>query len=174
MFLLLMALGLSSPVLAEVPSDCGQDQPTIPAFSLVDDNPNSPTYGQSLGPGDFEGQVRIVYFAHSSCGVCQSHVAELQEIWDEKSAEWTDQVQFLVVNMAGYESSMPELVEGITLPVLQDTTTELVTEGVGGYKWYVYFIDEAGTVRWIHYYMDLPGGERDRFIDEVTSLVEAE
>ena len=162
------------PALADVPADCGQDQPAVPAFELVDENPGSSSYGQTLGPESFEGQVRVVYFAHASCGVCQSHVAAMQEIWDEKQADWDGKVQLLVVNMPGYESYLPDLVEGITLPVLQDTSEKLVTEGVGGYKWYVYFVDADGTLRWLHYYLDLPGSERERFITEVESLVEAE
>lgn len=173
MTFLFLALALVSPSLAEVPSDCGHELPAVPAFSLVDSNPGSPTSGQSLGPADFEGQARIVYFAHAGCGVCQSHVAELQEIWDEKASAWTGQVQLLVINMPGYESYLPDLVEGITLPVLQDTNTDLVSEGMGAYKWYVYFVDAEGTVRWVHYYLDLPGSERDRFITEVDGLLEA-
>ncbi len=37
-----------------------------PGFSLEDLNPNSLTYGQMMGPSDFEGDVTILFFGHET------------------------------------------------------------------------------------------------------------
>ena len=33
-------------------------------FSLEDINPNSDTYGQSIGPSDYLGEICILFFGH--------------------------------------------------------------------------------------------------------------
>lgn len=33
-------------------------------FSLEDVNPNSETFGQLIGPGDYEGNICIIFFGH--------------------------------------------------------------------------------------------------------------
>lgn len=38
----------------------------LPDFSLPDVNPNSPSYGQDLGPSMFRGQVSAWYFGHAT------------------------------------------------------------------------------------------------------------
>ncbi len=168
--LLLLSLLLAMPeVGAEAPTDCGQVQPTAPDFQLPDVNENSATYGQTMGSQDFRGKTLILYFAQASCAVCQSHVAALQAIWTEHPA-WAEDTRILVVNMPGYEGYLPDLVEGITLPVLQDDDTQLVSESHGASKWYVYFVDDEGTLRWLHYELALTSTEAQRFVDEVESL----
>lgn len=168
--LVLLPLLLASPeVRAEVPTDCGEVQPTVPDFQLPDANENSATFGQTLGAQDFRGKTLVLYFAHASCGVCQSHAKALQEIWDEHP-DWAADTQILIVNMPGYDSYLPELVEGVQLPVLQDDDTQLVSEGYGAYKWYIYFVDDGGTLRWLHYDLSLTGSEAERFVLEVEQL----
>ena len=39
---------------------------TVPEFTLRDENPNSATSGQQVGPKTFEGKVTGWYFGHSS------------------------------------------------------------------------------------------------------------
>ncbi len=41
---------------------CGLDDPSIPDFTLTDDNSNSPTHGQEVGLGDFAGKVVVIYW----------------------------------------------------------------------------------------------------------------
>jgi len=58
---LLFTLAASSPAHAQ--DDCGQDVAQIPDFSLVDQNPNSPTYGQTYTRDALMGQVLVIYWA---------------------------------------------------------------------------------------------------------------
>ncbi len=45
------------------PSDCGLDDPTLPDFELVDENPASPTEGVAYASADFLGRVLVIYWA---------------------------------------------------------------------------------------------------------------
>ncbi|MBT3591197.1 MAG: hypothetical protein HOK52_10830 [Candidatus Marinimicrobia bacterium] len=37
-----------------------------PGFSLEDLNPNSFTYGQMIGPSNYEGDITILFFGHET------------------------------------------------------------------------------------------------------------
>ena len=61
--------------LALLAAACGDDDPAapntqptgvVPDFMLVDANPNSPTYSQTVSPRDFQGLVSAWYFGHST------------------------------------------------------------------------------------------------------------
>ncbi len=71
----------------------------------------------------------------------------------------------------GYESGVPELTEGVTLPVLQDTSSARIFESYGASKWYVYLIDRQGVPRYLHYEMDLADDDRARLLSEIATLV---
>lgn len=79
-------------------------------------------------------------------------------------------MNLLIVDMAGYEEGIPDLVGGVTLPVLQDTTADGVATAYGASKWYVYLIDRSGMPRYIHYEMDLADSDRPRLLEEIASL----
>jgi len=95
----------------------------------------------------------------------------MQEIQTEHAAE-LGEVSLLLVDEIGYESGIPDLVDGVTLPVLQDTSAEDVFSRYGATKWYVYLIDRAGYPRYIHYTLDLEGeADRARLLSEIATLV---
>ena len=114
-----MLLALLGAALAETPTDCGEVEPLVPDIALFDLNPGSTTYNTELGPQDFRGKSIVIYWAHASCGVCQSHGAALQVIWDEHP-EWHEDTQILIVNGIGYEADLPNFTSSMSLPVLQD------------------------------------------------------
>lgn len=76
----------------------------------------------------------------------------------------------MIINQAGTEESMPDLSDGVSLPILQDTTTADVFDQYGASKWYIYLIDAQGIPRTIHYGLDLDS-ERDRLLSEIAALV---
>ncbi len=65
---------------------------------------------------------------------------------------------------------MQSMTEAITLPVLQDTVEDGVAKEYGADKWYIYVVDRAGDVRYLHYYVDL-NAERERLVAEVNELL---
>lgn len=99
-----------------------------------------------------------------------TQAASLQEISTAYAADLED-VNLLIINSAGYEEGVPDMVEGITLPVLQDTTEAAAATAYGASKWYVYFLDRKGYPRYIQYEMDLDDDDRARFLSDIATLV---
>ena len=67
-FIVLFALlvWLSPTSLAAPPTDCGETPAQIPAFALIDQNPSSPTFGETKTQDDLLGQVVVIYWAQAS------------------------------------------------------------------------------------------------------------
>ena len=63
---LLTSLALAAPPPAAAPEDCQLSPASIPAFSLVDANPNSTSYGQTVSTSDLLGPVLVMYWAQAS------------------------------------------------------------------------------------------------------------
>ena len=51
---------------SDIPGDCGVYNETVPNFSLIDQNPNSPSYGESFTRDTFQSQVLVIYWALAS------------------------------------------------------------------------------------------------------------
>jgi hypothetical protein len=77
--------------------------------------------------------------------------------------------QIVIINLPGFEESLPELSSRTSLPILQDTDTEGVAKCFGASKWYVYVMNRSGVPRFIHYQIDL-AGERNRLFLEIATL----
>ena len=91
--------------------------------------------------------------------MCQSQVAALQVLWDKRDLSVWGDTQLIVINSIGSEEGMPDLTDGVSLPVLQDLTSTLIFEAYGADKWYTYFIDAQGVPRILHYELHLPDAE---------------
>jgi len=61
------ALLLSPALLAAPPAeDCGTSETVaLPDFSLVDVNPSSPTYEQTVSLSDHGKEVKVIYWAYA-------------------------------------------------------------------------------------------------------------
>ena len=79
-------------------------------------------------------------------------------------------MELIVVDLPGYEGGMGELVAGVSLPVLQDTSSDGVADAYGAERWYIYLVDRQGVPRVLHYGLDLDA-ERDRLLGEIAELV---
>ena len=69
----------------------------------------------------------------------------------------------------GSEDGIPDLTDGVSLPVLHDVPEAGVAACFGASKWYIYVIDKAGVPRFVHYQLDLDS-ERSRLFEELASL----
>ena len=66
---LAIALLTAAPLLsssAQAADDCGITEEVIPDFSLVDQNPNSPTFVQTWTRDALLGQVLVIYWAQAT------------------------------------------------------------------------------------------------------------
>ncbi|MFT5684882.1 MAG: hypothetical protein ACI8RZ_005827 [Myxococcota bacterium] len=62
----LTASAAPPPTPAAAPEDCQLSPAAIPAFTLVDENPSSVTYGQEVSTSDLNGAVLVMYWAQAS------------------------------------------------------------------------------------------------------------
>ena len=76
----------------------------------------------------------------------------------------------MLINSAAAKSGMKDLTDGVSLPVLQDTSKADVFDLYNASKWYIYIVDTNGIPRFIHYSLNLDD-ERDRLLDEIAGLV---
>lgn len=150
--------------------ECGIADGEVPAFQLEDVSPGSPTHGQQVDRPPFPGGALMLYFALPTCGHCQAQVQQLQTLWDAHGERWGDDFTLQIVALAAGESGLPDLTQGLTLPVLQDTPEAAVQDRYGAEKWYVYLIDRDGRVRHIHYKFDLTN-HADRLLAEIDQLI---
>lgn len=97
-----------------------------------------------------------------------SQVATLQQFYEDHHDTWGD-VQLLVINQANTEGGLEGLTTDVTLPVLQDTSDAQVFQQYGASKWYMYFIDPTGELRFVHYEMNVPN-EEARILDHLAEL----
>ncbi|MEC7946985.1 MAG: redoxin family protein [Myxococcota bacterium] len=153
--------------------ECGTVDGEVPDFTLVDVSPGSPTHGESVDRPAFPGRVLVLYFALPTCGHCQAQVQQLQSMWTGNEDRWAGQAALQIIALAAGESGLPDLTEGLTLPVLQDTSDASVTEQYGAEKWYLYLIDRSGRVRHIHYRFDLTNTS-GRLVAEIDALIAEE
>ena len=49
-----------------IADECGLTSETTPDFSLLDQNPTSPTFGDFIHRADLKGDVFVAYWAHAS------------------------------------------------------------------------------------------------------------
>ncbi|MCB9743987.1 MAG: hypothetical protein H6741_28290 [Alphaproteobacteria bacterium] len=92
----------------------------------------------------------------------------MQDIWERNHESWGD-VELFIVNSRGSEDGLPDLTDGVTLPVFQDTSEDDVYTSYGAEKWYFYYLDRQGVVQRIDYYLSLPA-EEERFLAAIAEL----
>lgn len=100
---------------------CGSGD--VPDFRLEDVNASSPSFGERIGPADFEGEVSAWYFGWATCPICQRHVDALDPMGAELAAASPSvPITLLGINEVGRESANGDITEGVDMPWLQDTT----------------------------------------------------
>ncbi len=63
---MVLGLWLACTPAGEDEATCGLDPEVIPAFSLLDENPSSPSYGEEVARDDHLGDVWFLYWAHAT------------------------------------------------------------------------------------------------------------
>ena len=66
----------------------------------------------------------------------------------------------------GSEDGIPDLTDGVRIPVLQDVPEAGVAACFGASKWYIYIIDAAGIPKTIFYSLNLDS-ERERLLSAI-------
>ena len=134
----------------------GASAAVMPDFRLVDDNPSSPRYRQTVSPRDYQLQVVAVYFGDSGCSYCRSQFGHLNSVASEIAATNAAlRVKIVGVNHRGSSQLNMNIAQmGVLLPWLQDTD------------------DAAVWTRWQAKYRDvmiLDAGNRPLALDNLTT-----
>ena len=107
---------------------CSEASP--PSFTLQDLNPASCGYGRHYGLEVFEGKVTFVVLLRSTCGYCHAQLEKLEQMRFELLA-MGHELQLVVINERGTESTVNLLTERTQAPILQDTESVLAWEALG-------------------------------------------
>lgn len=157
------AVTIADPDVTNRP-DCGYDDDPAPDFTLVDQNPTSPTHGQEVSLSDLRGKAVFVMFIRSSCGHCQSLATYLSSYVTLYAEDWGDDVAVLLINMAGWEADLPEFCAPHDLPVLQDDGS--AADAFGAALYWNYTLRTDGHLHTMYYSLYLPTDEQ-RWITDI-------
>jgi hypothetical protein len=80
-------------------------------------------------------------------------------------------VDLLLINQYGSDEGLPDLTDGVSLPVLQDTAEDAVFGAYNASKWYLYLIDRDGQLVLLHYDLDYDADEA-RLLAEIAAVVD--
>ena len=160
------AVTIADPDVTNRP-DCGYGDDPAPDFTLVDQNPTSPTHGQEITLSDLQGKAVFVMFIRSSCGHCQTLSTYLDSYMTEYAEAWGDDVVILLVNMAGYEEDLPAFCTLHDLPTVQDDGS--VADDFGAALYWNYTLRTDGRLHTMYYALYLPTDEQRLITDIETA-----
>lgn len=134
-----------------IPSCSSNDSPTQPDpervfdFTLMDENPESPTYQQPVSISDYLGRPVVLYVGSAGCEFCVDQMVALADLETEWRAEG-DSAVALGMNQIGQEAGVELMGGGRTIPVLQDTREADVMRAYGINYNDVIVLDAQGRV----------------------------
>lgn len=146
--------------------DCGFDDDPAPDFTLVDQNPTSPTHGQEITLSDLHGKAVFVMFIRSGCGHCQSLSTYIQSYMIQYAEAWGDDVTIVLVNMVGYEEDLTKFCGLHDLPTVQDDAAAGVADAFGASLYWNYTLKTDGRLHTMYYSLSLPTDEQ-RWITDI-------
>ena len=155
------------------------EAPSLPAplFDLVDKNPESATFDQSVSLADWKGKVVVLLFHSAACPSCKKQGELARAFWEEIKSD--DAVWFGAINdldgaavMDDYvNADDPELPGALAppsrWPVLQDTAAVDAWMDYCADNGWVYVVDSNGLV---HYMREVNFGDSP-FVGELRAAI---
>ena len=90
-------------------------------FSLEDINPNSPTYGDLIGPSFYKGNASGYYFGDQGWGLCRTRFGVLNSLYEDLVREGYNNVKIAGINGIDFiDSDLSGMIEDRVLPWVQD------------------------------------------------------
>jgi len=139
--------------------------PMAPAkdFTVVDQCPGSETFEEEITLSDYHGTVIMLYFATTSCAACVADVKVYQNMIEQMEAKgFTGLVSLITVILPYGAATMADFTQGLTRPVVVDTTDLGIAATYGASKDAVVLIDHAGYVVESWPGLDVRGGAKDK------------
>ena len=101
-----------------------------PSFVLEDLNPTSCGYRRHYGLNVFEGKVTFVVLLRSHCSYCQRQLEYIEQMRFELLATGHE-LQVVIINERGAETTIEGLTERTQAPIFQDLESVLAWESFG-------------------------------------------
>ena len=95
-------------------------------FNLINQNPNSESYGEGIGPDFYLGKVTLYYFGHQNWGLCSSRFGSLNSLFIDNFSDYFE-FQIIGVGKSQYSSSTENFVNDRVLPFVEDLSPEHTT-----------------------------------------------
>lgn len=128
----------------------------VPDFALLDINPSSESYQQTLSSADLVGQAYSVIFLDSRCVTC---IDVIEDLWAEQleNPNWAAALPlFAVQSIGGGEmtDTVQRMVEGHDMPYLQDTEEQGLWGGYQALNHDFFAVSELGMLDvWLPLYI---------------------
>ena len=89
-------------------------------FDLEDLNFNSETYGDTIGPGDYLGEICIVFFGHENSYDSRAQFGFLNNIYLDLTAMGVEDVGIIGIGKDAYQEDLDGMIENKILPWVED------------------------------------------------------
>ena len=132
-------------------------------FTVVDQCPGSETFEEEISLSDYHGTVIMLYFATTTCAACVADVKVYQNMIEQMEAKGFNGLVNLITVILPYgATAMGEFTQGLTRPVVVDTTELGIAATYGAGKDAVVLIDHAGYVAESWPGLNVRGGATDK------------
>ena len=121
------------------------DEEVVYDYSLTDINSSSFTYGENIGPGDFENQVTVHYFGHQTWPLCTDRVGNLDDLYQDLLDNGINNVQIITIGKTEFSSKNGDWTNGTSLPVLIDPSPYTTWSNWGAEQRDIFFLDSDGN-----------------------------
>ena len=113
-------------------------------YILEDINPSSNTYGQTIGPDYFQGQVTVHYFGHQNWGTCTARVGQLDALYGDLIIQDIDNVKIIAIGQGQYNADNSKWTTNNSIPIVIDPSPNTLWTSWGASQWDLFFLDSNG------------------------------
>ena len=114
-------------------------------YYLEDINTSSFTYGKTISPGYFQGQVTLHYFGHQYWGTCTARVGQLNALYQDLLDQDINNVQIIAIGKGQYNSYNNDWIEGNSIPIIIDPSPYALWTSWSASQRDLYFLDANGN-----------------------------
>ena len=114
-------------------------------YSLVDINTSSSTFGETISPGYFQGQVTLHYFGHQNWGTCTARVGQLNALYQDLLNQDINNVKIIAIGKGQYSSDNSNWTDDNTIPVVNDPSPNDTWSNWDASQRDLFFLDTNGN-----------------------------
>ena len=114
-------------------------------YSLVDINTSSSTFGETISPGYFQGQVTLHYFGHQYWGTCTARVGQLNALYQDLLNQDINNVKIIAIGKGQYSSDNSNWTDDNTIPVVNDPSPNDIWTNWDASQRDLFFLDANGN-----------------------------